>query len=44
MLKIDDLTIGEARQIASLLGGSRVEDGPWEIGKVYMIRTVRACA
>ena len=49
-MKIDDLTIGEARQLASMfaniipaepLAGVVSEvTGPWEIGKNYLIRTV----
>ena len=43
-MKIDDLTIGEARQLASMFALSTVPVaivvGPWEIGKNYLIRTV----
>ena len=43
-MKIDDLTIGEARQLASIFTNqsSTSSDivGPWEIGKNYLIRTV----
>lgn len=42
-MKIDDLTIGEARQLASMFTTSQVPTdttGPWEIGKNYLIRTV----
>ena len=41
-MKFDDLTIGEARQLASMFNPSSevyVTD-PWEIGKNYLIRTV----
>src|ERR1017187_9882644 len=40
-MKIDDLTIGEARQLASMFATSQVmpDPGPWEIGKNYLIRT-----
>jgi hypothetical protein len=46
---IDDLTIREARQLASMFGTStstlaavpaEAVVGPWEIGKNYLIRTV----
>ena len=43
-MKIDELTIGEARQLASMFNQTvpQVVDvvGPWEIGKNYLIRTV----
>ena len=44
-MNIDDLTIGEARQLASMFNSqpalaSDVTAGPWEIGKNYLIRTV----
>jgi hypothetical protein len=42
-MKIDDLTIGEARQLASMFAPSTIPCdviGPWEIGKNYLIRTV----
>lgn len=34
------MTIGQARQIASLLGGAAHKPCPWEVGKAYLIRTV----
>lgn len=44
-MKIDDLTIGEAKQLASMFGAGNA--GPmdastsvWKIGKIYLIRTV----
>jgi hypothetical protein len=37
---IDTLTIGEARQLAALLGTPSSGTAPWEIGKIYLIRTV----
>ena len=37
-MKLDELTIGEARQLASMF--STDTTGPWEIGKNYLIRTV----
>jgi len=41
-MKFDDLTIGEARQLASMFNPSSevYVTGPWEIGKNYLIRTV----
>ena len=42
-MKIDELTIGEARQLASMFSTQTIPDevvGPWEIGKNYLIRTV----
>ncbi len=41
MSKLDDLTIGEARELARMFNGSQVSDNSaWEIGKIYCIRTV----
>lgn len=43
-MKIDELTIGEARQLASMFNQTTNPSvdvvGPWEIGKNYLIRTV----
>ena len=43
-MKIDDLTIGEARQLASMFANQPAipvdVTSPWEIGKNYLIRTV----
>ena len=39
-MKIDELTIGEAKQLAALFGSKASDDGPWEVGKNYLIRTV----
>jgi hypothetical protein len=44
-MKIDELTIGEARQLALMFNAPSVPQitdvvGPWEIGKNYLIRTV----
>lgn len=44
-MKIDDLTIGQAKELAALLGGNQGGQmnpcpGPFEIGKPYLIRTV----
>lgn len=53
-MKIDDLTVGEAKQLVALftpsvtVGSVSVpaalleanDPGPWEIGKIYLIRTV----
>lgn len=40
-MKIDELTIGEAKQLAALFETHTIpaEHG-WEIGKIYLIRTV----
>jgi hypothetical protein len=41
MTKLDDLTIGEARKIFGMFGGEKQADTlAWEIGKIYLIRTV----
>lgn len=40
-MKIDDLTIGEARQLASMFQSTQPQDNSaWELGKIYLIRTV----
>ena len=43
-MKLDDLTIGEARQLASMFATQPAipqdVSSPWEIGKNYLIRTV----
>ena len=43
-MTIDDLTIGQARQLASMFGGHpfspAADASAWEIGKIYLIRTV----
>lgn len=40
-MKIDDLTIGEARQLAAFFQPPASNDNSaWELGKVYLIRTV----
>jgi len=41
-MAINDLTIGEARQLIELFTPrlAAVSPDPWEIGKVYLIRTV----
>lgn len=38
-MNIDDLTLGEIKKIQGLLGGG-VQDSPYEVGQVYLIRTV----
>lgn len=39
-MRLDDLTIGDAKQLATMFGGQRTDDSAWEIGKNYLIRTV----
>ena len=43
-MKFDDLTIGEARQLASMFSSQPAlpadVTGAWEIGKNYLVRTV----
>lgn len=38
-MNIEDMTIGELQKISSLFGKT-TDDSAWEIGKVYLIRTV----
>lgn len=40
-MSIDNLTLGEIKQISTLLGGSQESDiNAFEVGKCYVIRTV----
>jgi len=39
-MNIDEMTIGQARQLATLFCQTSVTDHPWEIGSIYLIRTV----
>jgi hypothetical protein len=39
-LNIDELTIGQAKELASLLGSKAEGWHPFELGKSYLIRTV----
>lgn len=44
-MKLDELTIGEAKRIAAMFGPTISEKPaepycPWQIGKIYLIRTV----
>ena len=40
MTALDDLTIGDARRLASMFGAQSIDTSAWEIGKNYLIRTV----
>lgn len=41
-MNIDELTIGQAKQLSSLLGGTKgtEDDSHWKVGENYFIRTV----
>lgn len=39
-MTIDDLTIGQARSLVSLFAQTAPDNSAWEIGKIYLIRTV----
>ena len=42
-MNIDDLTVGQARELVQMFGVTAVSaaaDHPWEIGQNYLIRTV----
>lgn len=40
-MNIDEMKVGELKQLAALFGAkSDTGTGPWEIGKIYLIRTV----
>jgi len=40
MISIDDLTLGQVRELAEQFSQPSQENGFWEIGKPYLIRTV----
>jgi hypothetical protein len=39
-MNIDELTIGQAKELNNLFGNQPAKNHPWEIGKIYLIRTV----
>ena len=40
-MNINDLTIGQAKELAALFSQNQaVDNSAWEVGKVYLIRTV----
>ncbi len=39
-MNIEDLTLKQIREIAGMCGGGVVDNSAWEIGKIYLIRTV----
>lgn len=39
MINLNELTIGQAKELSALFTGNDT-NGPWEIGKKYFIRTV----
>ena len=39
-MKIDDMTIGEAKELAAMFGGTKHQSHSLEIGATYLIRTV----
>ena len=40
-MKLDELTMGEAREVVRMFGGSPIpNDSHWKIGETYFIRTV----
>ena len=40
-MNIDKLSIGEAKEIAKIFGKeAQPGSGPWQLGKIYLIRTV----
>ena len=38
-MNLDDLTIGQLKEIGKLIG-TKSDDSAWEIGEIYLIRTV----
>ena len=39
-MNIDDLTLGQVKQIQAMAGNAAPQSGPWIIGEHYVIRTV----
>ena len=39
-MKLDDLTIGEAKELVRLFGGAQPTSHPYDVGKNYLVRTV----
>jgi hypothetical protein len=39
-MNIDELTIGQVREIQGMLGGIKADPYPWQLGRNYIIRTV----
>ena len=41
-MDINELTIGQAKELSKMFSGScgKPDNGPWEVGKKYFIRTV----
>jgi len=39
-MTLDDLTLGDAKKLAGLFGAPADHAAAWEIGKIYLIRTV----
>ena len=39
-MDIDDMKIGEIKQLAQLFNNNQTDNSAWEIGKIYLIRTV----
>jgi len=39
-MSIDDLTIGEIKQLAGLFANNISDNSAWEVGEIYLIRTV----
>lgn len=39
-MNIDDMKVGDLKQLAGLFGMGKSDSGPWELGKIYLIRTV----
>src|SRR5262245_30178845 len=39
-MNINDLTIGEAKALAAMFAGPLVDNSAWEVGQIYLIRTV----
>lgn len=39
-MSIDTLTIKEARELVNLFHGAPATQDPWEVGRIYLIRTV----
>jgi len=39
-MQIDDMTVGDVKKLLALVSSSSTDASAWEIGKIYLIRTV----
>jgi len=39
-MNINDLTLGQIKQLTAAIGAKPTDNSAWEVGKIYLIRTV----